>query len=199
MKEKGSRYTKRKARMESKIMGVYGGNWMDNERKADVYWQIFPRDSDTGLCAESCFNQTLLLCYWLTLPRHHIIVYFLSLSRQSERTTRHSSNIPTPPPTGHSISSHFFPHPIFSKHKEVMKPWPCTPVVTLSDTRDSCPYVPPSELGMLGDVGCQVTLWARWDGTSRHVAWAFTKHTHQITWKTRRCINIHAIEYIYII
>ncbi len=40
---------------------------MENERKADVYWQIFPRDSDTGICAESCFNQTLFALLLINL------------------------------------------------------------------------------------------------------------------------------------
>jgi len=141
MKEKGSRYTKRKARMESKIMGVYGENWMENERKADVYWQIFPRDSDTGICAESCFNQTLFALLLINLAIL-LFTFWVSPDKVKEQPGIHLT-YPPPNPNGHSISSHFFPHPIFSKHKEVMKPWPCTPVVTVSDTRDSCPYVPP--------------------------------------------------------
>lgn len=40
---------------------------MANERQADVYWQIFPKDSDIGLCAESSLNQNLFALLLINL------------------------------------------------------------------------------------------------------------------------------------
>ncbi len=66
MKEKGSRYTKRKARMESKIMEFMEGTEWTMKEKLMFIGKYFPGIL-TLVCAESCFNQTLFALLLINL------------------------------------------------------------------------------------------------------------------------------------
>lgn len=81
--------------------------------------KYFPRIPTLVFVERAVLIRICLLCYWLISPRHHIIVYFLSLSRLSERTTWHSSNKSPPTLTVNQTPLISSPIPSFPKIKEL--------------------------------------------------------------------------------